>query len=423
MGSAVASKLSFSRSREDPDVARKVVYGSPPECGVEYAKALAAQVEEDGMVGSIGLLVEELSRPGPRQRSPPPPPLALMDGQEEEEDGDSPAAATTTLALANEEATKMEENAMVLSPLTPASPANPHDDSVRAKDRLAAAYELQLSPYSKAVRQLELVNYVEQATGDTFHSFEIIAAAEKLQVDAVRALLEAGADPNSLGPAVRVALDTRGGYTQSPIKGSSQVTALHVAAAVRKNRGDRVKDLIDTLVEYKADVMKVTPTNAETPLHLACYFGNAKAVKALLSHVGRKKIRGYVNLRSSWGHTALTLAASRGHGEVCELLLRNEADPTARVPSEGDRSAAEIALVSGFKKLSAKLGNAQPLPPIAVDVYSNVRRPSAKAAVEAAGGSQTDPDALWVKLEQPKSPTGMIWYNKLSGNYHVAENN
>ncbi|KAF4729417.1 hypothetical protein FOZ62_024465, partial [Perkinsus olseni] len=310
MGSAVASKLPFSRSREDPDVARKVVYGSPPECGIEYAKALAAQVEEDGMVGNIGLLVEELSSPGPPQRSPPPPSLALMDGREE--DGDSPAAATTTLALANEEATKMEENAMVLySPLSPSSPANPHDDSVRAKDRLAAAYELQLSPYSKAVRQLELVNYVEQATGATFHSFEIIAAAEKLQVDAVRALLETGADPNSLGPAVRVALDTRGGYAQSPIKGASQVTALHVAAAVRKNRGDRVKDLIDTLVEFKADVMKVTPTNAETPLHLAGYFGNAKAVKALLSHVGSKKIRG-------------------GHGEVCELLLRNEADPTTR---------------------------------------------------------------------------------------------
>ncbi|KAF4688998.1 hypothetical protein FOZ60_002168 [Perkinsus olseni] len=370
------------------------------------------------MVGNIGLLVEELSSPGPPQRSPPPPPLALMDGQ-----GGRRRRSCCGDHDSSAEATKMEENAMVLySPLSPSSPANPHDDSVRAKDRLAAAYELQLSPYSKAVSLAE-ANFFARFPAATFHSFEIIAAAEKLQVDAVRALLETGADPNSLGPAVRVALDTRGGYAQSPIKGASQVTALHVAAAVRKNRGDRVKDLIDTLVAYNADVMKVTPTNAETPLHLAGYFGNAKAVKALLSHVGSKKIRGYVNLRSSWGHTALTLAASRGHGEVCELLLRNEADPTTRVPSEGDRTAAEIALVSGFKKLSAKLGNAQPLPPIAVDVYSNVRRPSAKAAVEAAGGAQTDPDALWVKLEQPKSPTGMIWYNKLSGNYHVAENN
>ncbi|KAF4660058.1 hypothetical protein FOL47_007307 [Perkinsus chesapeaki] len=388
MGASLKKSLAALNGEKeplDPDIARKVVYGHPPKCDPAFVEALAGQIEEDCMVGTLGLLEEEV-KSMPKKVSPMP--LAIMDDKED----------ITTLALVDKNASddedddvEHEQQALVLySPLS-SSPGHQHQalGGVPAEDRLAAAYELQLSPYSKAVRQLELVNYVEQATGTSFHSFELIAATEKLQVDAVRGLLEARADPSSLGPAVRVDLDTRAGYSHSPNKGASQargswqlrVTALHVAAAIKKNKGHRkVVEVIDALVRY-------------------------------------------VNLKNSWGHTALTMAASRGHQDVCELLLEQEADPTIQVISESNRTTNQIAADNGFNKLSEMLAEAKAPPLIVKDVYQSVRRPSVEAAVQAAGDAESAFNGQWVKLQHPKSPTGMIWYNKLSGNFHVAKDN
>lgn len=58
------------------------------------------------------------------------------------------------------------------------------------------------------------------------------------------------------------------------------------------------------------------------PLHAAAYEGHLSIVQHLLQHEDI-----IVDLKGSFGHTALGLAAERGHFQICQCLLQNKANP------------------------------------------------------------------------------------------------
>ena len=126
----------------------------------------------------------------------------------------------------------------------------------------------------------------------------LIWAAHQDDLDAVKMLLAAGANPK--------------------LANRYQLTALSEAA----NVGDG--EMIEMLVKAGADV-NVTYGEGETPLMTASRTGATRGVKALLEKGAD------VNAKDSYhGQTALMWAAAENHQDVAKLLLAAGADVNAR---------------------------------------------------------------------------------------------
>jgi ankyrin repeat protein len=117
----------------------------------------------------------------------------------------------------------------------------------------------------------------------------LMMAAENGHVDAVRALIGVGADPQGTG--------TRGG------------TALHVAAQAAR------VEVMDVLLRAGADVDQAT-TGGVTPLMLAAGRGRHRAVRYLLDQGANPK------LRDNKGRSAADIARMEGHEKLAERLSR-----------------------------------------------------------------------------------------------------
>jgi ankyrin repeat protein len=93
--------------------------------------------------------------------------------------------------------------------------------------------------------------------------------------------------------------------------------------AVRTGNLEKVKSLLSQGIILRGNV----ESHLQTPLHIAAYEGHLELVAYFFNIQDNDIGNPDVNARDNSGWTALHCAASPGHLEVCELLLRNKADP------------------------------------------------------------------------------------------------
>ena len=155
-------------------------------------------------------------------------------------------------------------------------------------------------------------------------------AARSGDLDAVRALLQEGADVNAAngdgmsalhwaaerGDAEMVDALVHAGAAVDTVTRIGHYTPLHVAST-----GGHAAAIL-RLVEAGADVSATTSTTGVTPLHLAAAAGSAAAVDALLDHGADVDAR-----ERAWGQTPLIFAAARDRADAIRVLLERGADP------------------------------------------------------------------------------------------------
>lgn len=135
------------------------------------------------------------------------------------------------------------------------------------------------------------------------HSGALNTVAKALKLDKVRAMLEAGDDPNMRDPY-------------------SGATLLHYATLYNK------PEIVVLLLAHKANVNATidarSPETGATPLLYAVVQNDLPIAKLLIE-------RG-ASVRATYrsGRTALHIAANGGMTEIVRLLLQNGADPNAR---------------------------------------------------------------------------------------------
>ncbi len=165
------------------------------------------------------------------------------------------------------------------------------------------------------------------APGDT----PVADAARRGDVEAVRVLLQQGADVNGAHGDGMTALHwaaERGdremadmlqhaGATVHAVTRIGQYTPLHVASTAGH------APLIELLIAAGADVAAGTDPSGVTPLHLAAGSGSVEAVTTLLDHGANIDA-----LESAWGQTPLIFAAAGDRVDVIRVLLERDADPT-----------------------------------------------------------------------------------------------
>ena len=164
-------------------------------------------------------------------------------------------------------------------------------------------------------------------------------AAERGDVQAVRALLDQGAQVNEEG---------------DPGDKWLHATALHWAAA----RGHL--QVMELLLDRGADV-NVTIGHNQTPLHWASGTGQLKAVQLLLERGAE------INAKTAYGDTALHEAAKGGHQQVVRLLLERGAmagdtNRYGETPAAVAKDGGHLALAQMLEQAGARqLGTAPPL--------------------------------------------------------------
>ena len=156
-------------------------------------------------------------------------------------------------------------------------------------------------------------------------------AARNGDLDAVRALLQEGADVNAAhgdgmsalhwaaerGDAEMVDALTHAGAAVDAATRIGHYTPLHVAST-----GGRAA-VIEGLAEAGADVSAAASNTGVTPLHLAAAAGSATAVAALLDRGANVDAR-----ERAWGQTPLIFAAARDRVEAVRVLIERGADPS-----------------------------------------------------------------------------------------------
>lgn len=155
-------------------------------------------------------------------------------------------------------------------------------------------------------------------------------AARRGDLDAVRTLLQQGADVNGAHGDGMSALHwaaERGdgemgqmliyaGAAVDAVTRIGQYTPLHVASTAGRAR------VIALLLESGADVSAGTTTSGVTPLHLAAASGSVEAVSTLLDHGADIDAR-----ESAWEQSPLIFAAASDRVDVIDVLLERGADP------------------------------------------------------------------------------------------------
>jgi ankyrin repeat protein len=184
----------------------------------------------------------------------------------------------------------------------------------------------------------------------------LIAAIQKGSLEAAKAHLAKGADPNS-----RVVITSKPSIAENR-PGASQTpgeTALDLAV-------DRQSEpLVKLLLDYKANPNLTSPYGW-TPLMSACQRGSLPIVKLLLKR-GAKP-----NLRNVHGDTAIIFAANTDRVEMVRALL----DAGADINGGTGQTALQIAVQSGAEKSVRYL--------LSKGANPNFKRPGYRSAMEMA---------------------------------------
>lgn len=182
----------------------------------------------------------------------------------------------------------------------------------------------------------------------------LLEAVMTYDVDKVRELLEAGADPNaqlSDGtnalswsqhiPEIRALLLSHGARpdTEKPDDGHS---CIHTAA--ENGRIDALTDLLDA---GGAVFLGVFDYLENTPLHWAAQNGHLDAVRLLITHGADLN----ANNEPQIGYTPLDHAVEYDHVAVAEMLLKAGADPN--IPTWMQLSACDHVHYEGSEAMRA----------------------------------------------------------------------
>ena len=106
---------------------------------------------------------------------------------------------------------------------------------------------------------------------------------------------------------------------------------------------------IDALLQAGADP-SIKGKKGSTPLHFAARRGNDEIVKVLLENPRVK-----VDVRDSYGKTALHMACSEGQSSVCQLLLNKGAD--IKAVTADSTTPLHNAILNGHSQVAAMILN------------------------------------------------------------------
>lgn len=174
-------------------------------------------------------------------------------------------------------------------------------------------------------------------------------AAMRGDVEAVRVLLQQGADANeSQG-------DGMTGLHWAGQRGVLEMAELLITAGANVHAGTRIghytplhiasragsAPVVQALLAAGSDVHAVTTNSGVTPLHLAAESGGVGAIRALADYGGNVNAR-----EGSWGQTPLIFAAAHNRPEAIRTLLELGADASLAervVEDVARRAAVDIA--------------------------------------------------------------------------------
>lgn len=161
-------------------------------------------------------------------------------------------------------------------------------------------------------------------------------AVEDNYVDAVKTLLQCGADPNI-----------------APKKGSADtalyatITSLSYANdAFESLKMEKSKAIAELLIQHGANVNH-TPRTGDTPLHKAALRGRTDLCELFIQNGAR------VNASDILGYTPLHQAAKQGYWESTQFLLKNGAHPT--VANKFGDTALSLAKKREEESLNAQI--------------------------------------------------------------------
>lgn len=249
----------------------------------------------------------------------------------------------------------------------------------------------------------------------------LIEAAKRGDVEAVRSLLDGGADPNAAQGDGLTALHL------AAQEGHIEIVGLLIGAGAEVEAKTRIGDytplhlasggghasVARSLLEAGADPGAMTTTTGVTPLHLAARArGGEGVVRALLEHGAPVDAR-----ERSSGQTALMFASASGRAASVEELLGHGADPAIRtetidvLASMAIDQAAEARLREALTEIrrSSADGTGRALTPTEEQAAIAAQRELLRSEAEVAKLLEDfHPDALASRVPSWNTPSGYV---------------
>ena len=107
------------------------------------------------------------------------------------------------------------------------------------------------------------------------------------------------------------------------------------------------KMIVKMLMESGADVTVQTKDNTESAFHYVAFSGNCELLTEMISHSNQGVVQLAVNKQNSLGWAPLLAAASRGHMETVDLLLKCN----ARVDVFDNEGRSALHLAAGWSQV------------------------------------------------------------------------